>query len=174
MHLDSSSKPAEIDEEAEKTFETDMKGFLNKHAEKEKAKEEARQKRAKQKAQEQKAQTDSREVPQYVITRTEHVQVVVNLPLVNSMKAVELDVAADTLRLASPEYLLECKLPCAVDASATSAKFKKSTKELVVITPSLSDLRSLRTWVLGQGALLLFSLSASSGCTGPEPALSAA
>lgn len=112
---------------------TDMKGFLNKASRKEKARDIAREMRA-QGAQEAK-KPDAREVPQYVITRSEKVQVVVTLPLVSSMKAVELDVAAETLRLASPEYLLECKLPCAVDAASTNAKFKKTTKELVVTIP---------------------------------------
>jgi len=118
--------------DAEKAFGADLKGFLNKAAEKDKARDAAReQKQADAKA----AKADAREEPKYLVTRNEHVQVVVNLPLVSSMKTVELDVAELTLRLASPEYLLECKLPCAVDANATSAKFKKSTRELVVTVP---------------------------------------
>jgi hypothetical protein len=116
--------------EAEKAFGADMKGFLNKAAEKDKAREAAREQKAGGAA-----KADAREEPKYIVTRNETVQVVVTLPLVSSMKTVELDVAEATLRLASPEYLLECKLPCAVDANATSAKFKKSTRELVVTIP---------------------------------------
>jgi len=106
------------------------KGFLLEAEKKEKARAE---KRAATQSAVAKADADTRQVPEYHVTKNDTVKVVVNLPLISSMKNVDLDVSTNKLRLSSPEYKdLDCKLPCDVDASKTKASFKKSTKELVV------------------------------------------
>jgi hypothetical protein len=75
------------------------------------------------------------EVPQYTIACNDDVRVVVTMPLVASIKVVDLDVATKTLRVQSPDYLLECDLPCRVDPAQAKASFKKATKELVITIP---------------------------------------
>jgi hypothetical protein len=76
-----------------------------------------------------------REVPTYTVAHNEDVRIVVSMPLAASMKGVDLDVAARTLRVESAEYLLECDLPCRVDPAQAKASFKKATRELVITVP---------------------------------------
>jgi hypothetical protein len=102
------------------------KGFLLEQMEKSKA---AAQK------QETTAGSDSRAAPQYTIACNPDVRVVVSMPLITSIKNVDLDVAARSLRIASPEYLLECDLPAKVDPTNTKASFKKASRELVLTIP---------------------------------------
>merc|ERR1711937_384905 len=79
--------------------------------------------------------SDARAAPQYTIACNADVRVVVSTPLVSSIKNVDLDVAARSLRVASPEYLLECDLPCRVDPAQSKASFKKAPRELVLTIP---------------------------------------
>jgi hypothetical protein len=81
------------------------------------------------------AGSDSRAAPQYTIACNPDVRVVVSMPLITSIKNVDLDVAARSLRIASPEYLLECELPCRVDPAQSKASFKKASRELVLTIP---------------------------------------
>merc|ERR1712100_60785 len=81
------------------------------------------------------AGSDSRAAPQYTIACNPDVRVVVSMPLITSIKNVDLDVAARSLRVASPEYLLECELPCRVDPAQSKASFKKASRELVLTIP---------------------------------------
>jgi hypothetical protein len=79
--------------------------------------------------------SDARAAPQYTIACNPDVRVVVSMPLITSIKNVDLDVNARSLRIASPEYLLECDLPCRVDPAQSKASFKKASRELVLTIP---------------------------------------
>jgi hypothetical protein len=107
------------------------KGFLLEQMEKNAAKAAAK----KQSTSDTSAASTSRTAPQYTIACNPDVRVVVSMPLITSIKNVDLDVAARTLRIASPEYLLECELPSRVDPSQTKASFKKASRELVLTIP---------------------------------------
>merc|ERR1719453_1294707 len=102
------------------------KGFLLEQMEKNKAAE---------KKTDTSAGSSSRAAPQYTIACNPDVRVVVSMPLITSIKNVDLDVAARSLRVASPEYLLECELPCRVDPAQSKASFKKASRELVLTIP---------------------------------------
>jgi hypothetical protein len=103
------------------------KGFLLEQMEKNKAAD---------KKQGTTAGSDSRAAPQYTIACNADVRVVVSMPLITSIKNVDLDVAARSLRIACPEYLLECELPCRVDPAQSKASFKKASRELVLTIPT--------------------------------------
>jgi hypothetical protein len=80
--------------------------------------------------------SDTTTTPPHTVVKTERgVQCVVQLPKGVSMSAVELDVSRQKLRLACPGHVLECDLPCPVDANQSRAKFRKATSELVVTVP---------------------------------------
>jgi hypothetical protein len=102
------------------------KGFLLEQMEKDKAAG---------KKQDAGAGSVSRTAPQYTIACNPDVRVVVSMPLISSIKNVDLDVAAKSLRIESPEYLLECELPCRVDPAQSKASFKKASRELVLTIP---------------------------------------
>jgi hypothetical protein len=102
------------------------KGFLLEQMEKNKAAE---------KKQDTSAGSASRTAPQYTVACNPDVRVVVSMPLLTSIKGVDLDVAARSLRVCSPEYLLECDLPCRVDPTQSKASFKKASRELVLTIP---------------------------------------
>merc|ERR1711861_117046 len=98
------------------------KGFLLEQMEKNKKREEAGKKP------ETSAASGERTAPQYTIACNPDVRVVVSMPLITSIKNVDLDVAARSLRIASPGYLLECDLPCRVDPAQSKASFKKASR----------------------------------------------
>ncbi|KAK3239192.1 hypothetical protein CYMTET_50863 [Cymbomonas tetramitiformis] len=66
--------------------------------------------------------------------------IIIELPKVQTMRQVSLDVADTELQVRGGGYLLKVTLPQAVDTTAVKAKFKAKRKELEVIVPVKDDL----------------------------------
>lgn len=65
------------------------------------------------------------------------VLITVDLPEVNSVEEITLDVETRQLSLSAPGYALTLSLPCTVAIDDTRAKFKKKSHQLVLSLPTI-------------------------------------